>query len=90
MPPRPSSSAPAPAQLVSLELLERTRRDLLARLLSRQPLFFEKHRFSIAALAATAQDDGSMLQPLFELLNRGEPDLSGRGDGCYSQVAQVK
>ena len=75
MPPRPSSSVPAPAQLVSLELLERTRRDLLARLLSRQPLFFEKHRFSIAALAATAQDDGSMLQPLFELLNRGDPDL---------------
>src|SRR6185437_14021527 len=67
--------AATPTHLVSRELLERVRRDVLVRLLDPYRLFFSARRIDLDALAATAQDDHAALRPLHDLLAAGDPLL---------------
>ncbi len=66
---------PTPKHIVSRELLERMQRALLVRLLEPHTLFLEARRVKLAPLAETAQDDLSLVHPLHDALNSGDPQL---------------
>ena len=67
--------APPPMHLVSRELLERVRRDLLARVLEPYRLWLEAKRIKLDALRDSPQDDHALVHPLHDLLNGGDPLL---------------
>ncbi len=68
----------APKRALRREFLERIRRDLLARLLAAQPthaLFLHARKIPVDALAASAQDDYTLVYALFALLTSCDPAL---------------
>jgi len=64
----PSPALPTPRPAVSRELLERIRRDVLARVLAPQRDFFAGCDLSLDALAATVQDDLTLVNAAFSCL----------------------
>ena len=83
MPPPP----PPPSRLpLSRELLERIRRDVLARLLDPYRLFLEAKHLPLDALRASPQDDLSLIDPLFALLSA--PD-SGAPPALLDALAAI-
>ncbi len=69
--PVPSSSDASPRSALPLpprELLERMRRDVLARVLAPHGDFFDAKGVALSALAATAQDDLSLVGRVYALL----------------------
>ncbi len=66
---------PLPTQVVSRELLERIRRDVLARLFEPYRLLLAAKGIDFDALRDSAQDDHTLIHPLHDLVNSGEAQL---------------
>jgi hypothetical protein len=70
------------------ELLERTRRDLLARLLSPHAPFFTASSFPLSALATTPQDDLTLVTRLHALL-ASDSDVSSPPPALLETLAAI-
>ena len=64
-------------QAIAREILERVQRDVLARLVEPHRLFLEVRRVKVDALRASAQDDLSVVEALFEAVSAGDPQMPG-------------
>ncbi len=72
---RPVMASTPPKRALRRELLERIRRDLLARVLAPHALFLHARKIPLDALAASAQDDHTLVSALFELLTSDDPTV---------------